>query len=48
MAKKRNKQPRYPEKVLTPIIVYVSAFMFGVIGYFAGQFILGEYTPCIG
>lgn len=45
MAKKRNKKPRYPETVLTPITVYVSAFMFGVIGYFAGQFILGEIHP---
>ena len=45
MAKKRNKKSNNPKKEFTPITVYVSAFMFGVIGYFAGQFFLGEIHP---
>jgi tetrahydromethanopterin S-methyltransferase subunit E len=42
MPKKQNTKMDKPEKQLTPITVYISAFALGVIGYLVGEFILGS------
>lgn len=45
MSKKKNRVARKQKGELTSITVYVTAFMFGVVGYLGGQFALDEIHP---
>lgn len=42
MSKRQDRNAKKPEKELTPITVYVTAFVLGVLGYLAGEFVLGN------
>ncbi len=41
MPKKQNTKTSKPEKELTPVTVYVTAFVLGILGYLTAEFVLG-------